>query len=198
MENKAYQTNQVSGSVPKSKNRKPIIIGLVLAIIAIIILVIVLVALLNGGDQAVSVQGAGEDTPILQLYMELDNETTIEELEQQVKKTTPSATIKYEDDYSGYVTIDGYRDQLAFSIEPRTDEIIIDELLEEDDEASSQPVIYNSDDVVYDISYELLEGDDGYYIAYSDYGEIYQLYDLQELREFSTKKEAVDAYLQIK
>lgn len=140
------------------------------------------------------------NTPILQIYAELDEQTTIEDLLQKAKGHQGDIELTLTDDGMGILKISGSQDSIIFSHPLISEEEIItedEEVLNESDETELGTTItgYPLDTPIEDIRYTYDLPDTAYFIAYNGETKYYEIYNLDEMFELRTKKDAIEAYL---
>lgn len=141
-----------------------------------------------------------ENTPILQTYSELDEQTTIEDLLQKAKEHQGNIELTLTNDGTGVLKTSGSLDSIIFSHPLVSEEDVLtenEESLDESDGAKLGTTItdYPLDTPITEIRYTYDLTDTAYYIAYNDETKYYEIYNLDEMFELRTKKDAIEAYL---
>lgn len=182
----------------------------VLAILAtlglVIGLVIVIVTIFAGANNDSPLTTVREATPTLEIYSKLPEEMTVGELIEQAKNINSDITVEFYSDGSGVMQIPDQPDSIVFDHDLATDilgetedseeidySIPLDE--EEQVEDSITVIDYQVSDVIDNIRYSYLLGDLGYVIEYSKEDNVYSVFDMNDVFNYSSKKEAIDAYL---
>lgn len=136
-----------------------------------------------------------DNTPILQIYAAInDINPTIAELEEAAHKINPEAEISVDSYGAGYVKVSGEDDFIAFDyydepgIDPTTGELISDDI--DGKGITPQPEV-----IAKHIRYSIVDGDNNYYIGYSEDSGAYHVYNMMAIFEFPTKQEAIEAFL---
>lgn len=216
METETYNTIGSQGqgsSTPLLKNNKTwLIITIVLGIIVAILAVAIIMSTQDFGNtygeddeerfdiESVEIIIVREETPLLELYSEIDDTNTVtiaEILSMANEQGNEVKTVVY-DDGTGYLTFPGYSDMIAFdhghdnsenqtASEEETDLSVEETVNEILDYPSDMPI--NNIRYIYDID------QDGYSIGYNDETGYYEVYDMDDVYEIPDKEEAIEAYL---
>ena len=177
--------------LPNNKKTKTIFAIIGLAVVLVIVLIIILVSVTGNNQSGPEPGEARENTPTLQLYASLENEMTLEDIEQAANSTNVGFEVATYDDGTGTVRIPEKEDYLVFDydIEENEDEE------EYDSTYTINQVTIQPDEIIYDIRYVYEIGDDSYFISFSEDSGMYQVFDFDEVFDYSTKKEAIEAFL---
>ena len=141
-----------------------------------------------------------KSTPILQVYSELDEQTTIEDLLQKAKEHQGNIEVTLTDDGTGVLKTSDSLDAIVFShplISEEEESVESEETLNESDKVELGTMItdYPLDTPIKDIRYTYDLTDTAYYIAYNDETKYYEIYNIDEMFELRTKEDAIEAYL---
>lgn len=188
------------GSVPGNNKKKIalVIAGIVMAIAVIVLGVVFMIPRSDeSDDEEIVLVYERPNSPLLQAYASLSNEMPISQLEQAVKSIAQDVELTVDEEEGiGYLRnpegkeyIAFYYDTIDYSGDDESDEPI----------GSPTTVTYTGDTIAYDIRYvrEPEEENDDFNlsISYSEEDGLYYVYDLEEVYEFKTRQEAIDAYL---
>ena len=180
-----------TGLPNKNKKTKTIFAIIGLAVVLVIALIIILASVTGNNQNGPELSEARENTPTLQLYASLENEMTLEDIEKAANSANAGFEVATYDDGTGTVRIPEKEDYLIFDydIEENEDEE------EYDSTYTINQVTLQPDEIIYNIRYVFEIGDDGYFISFSEDSGMYQVFDFDEVFDYSTKKEAIEAFL---
>ena len=208
--------------MPMSKKKKLYIIlaSVVASILLVVTIVLIIVA---NRDQSETIDEGNltlveerKNTPALEIYASLTKEEMpLAELEAAAREISQDITIAVYQNGIGQLEVNDQQGVIIFNYghtdsdaaedtseleinsddEIPTEEVVINS---EEDFYADEPVAaieYQPDETISALRYVYQIGDDYYSIGYSADSQDYVVFDLNELFEFETKKEAIEAYL---
>lgn len=198
-------------SKPVTSNRKGLLFVIGMAIVVIVIFTIIAVISFSPksseeeGEEVVEgnyiLSDPGENTAMLQIYAAIDSENpTISDLEKAAHSVSGEATIRVDGLGIGYITLPDTAEQIVFDyyeepgVDPATGESVFASV-EDGVDPTEQTITPQPSDVVREVRYTLPLDDEGYCISYSSEENEYLVFDLTTTYEYSTKAEAIEAYL---
>lgn len=195
-----------TGQPVEKKSKKILFVALAVAIVVAIIGGLVILSVVNNNNSSPGSIQQRENTAVLDLYANLDNEMTLEELKQELTDSKMNAEIIVEDGGFGSIVFSDYSDAIYFYID-REDENYEEpvlEISEEDDgldENGNRKIInivntYQPVDKVYDFRYSNEESpENNIGIYYDETDNVYEVFNGVDSFQFTTKQEAIAAYL---
>ena len=192
--------------VDNGKKKRIIFVVVAIAIVAIIFMAIIILKASHQSSDDSALVAQRENTPTLQLYSKLKEETTLWELRQLILEIEPSAMVSVEDGGYGTIRIPDAKDAIFFNIDRIDDsydesgaiDTINNQTGASGNENDSVNIIdtYATNDPVSFFRYvhELHEESD-MGISFDDEENTYYVYIDDEGFSFPTKQQAIDAYL---
>lgn len=180
-----------------------------ISIISVMVIGLVILIILITNKNNTQPVTTRENTPTLQIYAELPDEMPISDIEKTIKKIDSSAEVTLDEGY-GMIKIPNTNEYISFFYlyqdneneiieEDEESEDIEDESYDDSDESDEEneitEIIYQPD-IAYDFTYVYDLGEDGLYISRVT-NNLYQSYNGEEVFDFTTKEEAIEAYLSL-
>lgn len=166
-----------------------------------VIVVAILVTMNNNGrSPSMELVPNHSETPILNLYRNLDPQMTIAELSQESTAISPEMEIKLYQDGRGEVTMSNQTDVIRFyhnlgmiESEDNPEELNNDVVVDED--TVTEITDYQPTETIYNIEYLSFYSEAGYAIYYNEDENCYEVSDMGEVYQFDTKEDAIGAFL---
>ena len=187
-----------SGQPAEPKSKKIFLVVSAIIVALAILAAIIIVTIMNSDLDEPALIEAREDTPTLQLYAGLEEEMTLEALKEAVSNANNNAEIFIEDGGFGSITIPDSKDAVFFYIDKEEEQTEEEEEVIINDEETTTNTIdsYQPTDIVYNIRYaHELTDDMNMGIDYNEEDNVYEVSVNIEAFSFSTKEEAIKAYL---
>lgn len=177
-----------------------------IAVIAILIGATIFIIANRNHDQQMELITIHSETPILKIYRVLDREMTIKEVTDAAAMISPEAEIRLYQDGRGEISIPGQDDVVRFYhnlglIDSEENDTELTDEIEDADDIDMEEITvteivdYQPTSIVRDPEYLFFSGEAGYAIYYNADEDYYEVSDMGEVYQFSTKEEAIGSYL---